>query len=141
VVALSESYVACHAGPPGSKVSRDELVDVHHQARLFHELTWSRLKTPAFPAGYGRRDVRRFRKSLGLSPDATFVVGHYPLSSDSTVWTDIGRIEGHHLLYASAEDEVAVMTRLDGELVPQIHPVEPLTAWINDNLAPGQVPA
>ncbi len=137
VVAMSDGLLACHAGPPGRKVSPDDLVNVHHQPGLLHDLTWSRLKTPGFPTGYGRRDVRRFRKSMGLPPDTAFIVGHYPLSSDGTVWTNIGRIEGHHLLYGSAESNVAVIAAVDDELAPQVYPVEPLLAWLNDTIATG----
>lgn len=135
VVAMSDGLLACHAGPPGSKVSQDDLVNVHHQPRLLHDLTWSRLKTPGFPAGYGRRDVLRFRKSMDLSPDTPFIVGHYPLSADGTVWTDIGHIEGHHLLYGSAESNVAVIAAVDDVLTPQVYPVEPLLSWVNEHVS------
>ena len=131
LVALSPYYLACHAGPPGAAVSRELLVEARQNPHLVHELTWSRLRNRRFPSGYGRSDVRRFLKSLGLAPGSTFIVGHYPLSDDDTLWTDIGNIPGHHLVYSSAEQVVGLFVQIDDKLVPMRYPVEPLLDWTN----------
>jgi hypothetical protein len=67
-VITSPRFVACHAGPPTSSVSRDELINVRDNPRLMRELTWMRLRKPSSPAGYGPGDVKRLRKALGLVP-------------------------------------------------------------------------
>ena len=136
LVALSEDFCACHAGPPRAKVSRDILVNARQSPNLVHELTWTRVKTPGFPAGYIRGDVRRFRKSLGLEEDAPFIVGHYPFSNDGTVWLNVAQIPHHHILYSARPDQLAVFTRIEGDMVPQIYPSEPIMDWINADPEP-----
>lgn len=137
LVILSRDFIACHAGPPRSKVTRDMLVNVRQFPGLVHELTWTRLKTPGFPAGYTRGDVRRFRKSLGVEKDTPFIVGHYPLTCDRTVWPHVGEIENHHIVYSAKPDEVGVFTRIDGEIVPLVYPAEPLLGWVNERARTG----
>jgi hypothetical protein len=140
LVALTPRFVACHAGPPGMTVSRAALVEARQNPRLVHDLTWRRLKTPAFPGGYGRGDVRRFLKSLKCDPDTVFLVGHYPLSDNDTLWTDIGNISGHHLIYSSAEEQVGVFAEVGERLVPMRYPVEPLLEWTSVALTANPVP-
>jgi hypothetical protein len=131
VVAMSRGYLACHAGPCRARISREVLVNIRQFPALLHELTWTRLKTPRFPAGYTRGDVRRFRKSLELDREAAFIVGHYPFGPQDTLWLDVGHIENHHILYSARPDQVGVFTRIDGRMVPQVYPAEPLVGWVN----------
>ena len=126
LVVKSAGFIACHAAPPRRKLSRDTLVSAWHFPDLVRDLTRGRLKSLAFPAGYTRADVRRFRASLKASRESAFIVGHYPRSENETVWLNVGQIPGHHVLYSARSDKVAVMTRFDGEMVPQVYPVEPL---------------
>ena len=58
-------------------------------------------------------------------------MGHYPRSENETVWLNVGKIPGHHVLYSARPDQVAVMTRFDGEMVPQIYPVEPMSELLS----------
>jgi hypothetical protein len=95
-------------------------------------MTWSRLRTTAFPAGYTRSDVRQFRKCLEVDSDTPFIVGHHPCSADETLWLNVGQTEQHHVLISSRTDRVAIFTCIDGRMVPQIYPVEPLTTWLNE---------
>ena len=83
LVAVAEGFVACHAGPPRASVSREALIEIRRFPALVHELTWTRARTPAFPAGYGPSDVARFRKSLGLSKEIPLIVAHHPVSDIS----------------------------------------------------------
>ena len=80
VTLLSKDFFACHAGPSRHNVSLETLVDIRHHPHILHELTWTRLQRPVYPAGYTRSDVRRFRKSLALEKHFPFIIGHYPLS-------------------------------------------------------------
>ena len=131
LLVLSHDFIACHAGPPRRKISRQALVDARQFPDVVHDMTWNRIRTPAFPAGYTRRDVRRFRKALELGSDVPFIVGHHPYSPDATLWLNAGQINQHHILISSRPDYVGIFTRIDGGMVPQIYPAEPLTAWLN----------
>ena len=71
------------------------------------------------------------RSSLGLDEKTAFIVGHYPRTADGTVWLNVEEIEGHHILYSAMADKLAVFTRLEGEMVPQTYPAEPLLDWVN----------
>jgi len=131
-VAISDDFVACHAGPPSGTTSREQLINIRHLPELAHELTWTRVKGPRYLVGYTRGEVRRFRKSLELRDDLPFIVGHYPLGQYETIWLDISKIENHHILYSAHLDNIGVFTRIQGEMIPQIYPAEPLLVdWLN----------
>ncbi len=134
LVALAESFVACHAGPPRAKISRQALIDVRRSPGLVHELTWTRARTPANPAGYRPADVHRFRKALGLAREIPFIVAHYPVSEDQTVWRNARRFPGHHVVYSARPDQIGSMTGIDGEMVPHVYPAEPLRGWIQERV-------
>ncbi len=131
LVAFSPRFCACHAGPPQSKVSMDMIVNARRSPHLVHELTWTRQRTPGYPGGYAGGDVRRFRKALGLGTGVPFVVGHYPRSDDASFWLDAGRVAGHHVVYSSRAEEVAVFTGIGERMVPQLYRTEPLVEWAN----------
>lgn len=131
VLVRTKGFIACHAGPTHSKVSEEMLVDVRQYPGLVREITSTRAKSPASPAGYTGGDVRRFRKALGVDEEAAFVVGHFPRSADLTVWLDIEQIRNHHVVYSARKDQVGVFTRIDGYMVPQVYPAESLITWAN----------
>ena len=132
LLAISKDFIACHAGPARRKVSLQILVDAHQFPDIVHDMTWNRLRTAAFPAGYTPGDVRQFRKGLEVNSDTPFIVGHHPCSSDETLWLNVGQINQHHVLIGSRTDRVGTFTCIDGEMVPQVYPVEPLTEWLNE---------
>ncbi len=132
LVVVSEDFVACHAGPPRTKINRDMLVDVRRFPALVRELTWNRAKRRTYPAGYTGGDARRFRKALGLAKDAPFIVGHYPLSQEQTFWLNVGQVENHHIIYSAWPDQIGIFTRIAGEMLPQIYRAEPLITWLNE---------
>lgn len=131
LVILSKDFVACHAGPPRSKLTLDMLVDARQYPTMVHELTWNRVKTKGYPIGYARRDVRQFRKSLGLDEMIPFIVAHFPQSRNGTLWLDVGGIPHHHVLYSARPDQLAVFTRIQGKMMAQIYPAERLLDCIN----------
>lgn len=135
LVVVSQDLLACHAGPARSRVSLETLVNVRQHPGILHDITWGRIRTPRFPAGYTNGDVRRFRRSLGAKSDTPFVVGHHPYSKDGTLWLNAGHIDHHHIIISARSDRVAVLTRIDGILVPQVYPTESLRAWLNEQLA------
>jgi len=131
LVVLSDDFIACHAGPPASRVSLDTLVEVRQYPNIVHDLTWNRVKTRGFPLGYTRGDVRRFRKSLDLEDTIPFIVAHYPQSRDKTVWLNVEQIPHHHVLYSAQTNQLAVFTRINGEMLAQVYPTEALLEPIN----------
>ncbi len=141
LVAVSESFVACHAGPPRAKVSRQALVDVRRFPGIVHELTWTRARTPAFPAGYGRAEVTRFRKGLGLDRETPLVVGHQPVSEDQTLWLNARQIPNHHIVFSARQDQIGLVTWIERQMVPHVYPAEPLLDWFNREASRGSAQA
>ena len=125
-VIVCSDLVVCHAGPPLDAVTRQKLVDVRKDSRLRHQLTWNRLRTPNNPGGYTKRDIKAFKRALDRDPHDTLVVSHNPQSDDGTLWLEAGGITAYHILYGARDDQVAVVTRVEGDLVPLVYPVEPL---------------
>lgn len=130
-VVASRDFVACHAAPPTSKVSREMLVQIHRYPRLVLELTNNRLQRPTRPLGYRRRDVKRFRRCLGLDPDTPLIVGHTPIDREQTLWLNVDGIANHHVLFSASPDQVGVFTRVGDNMVPLRYPVDALTPVIN----------
>lgn len=130
-IAVSDGFIACHAGPPLESVSRRTLVDIRRHTRLMHQLTWNRLKRPGKPAGYSKRDVAALRKALGAGKSEALIVSHNPPSEEETFWLDVGGIKGHHMVYSAHEDSFAVFTRIGGEMVPLEYRGEPLLSHLD----------
>jgi len=130
LLVLSEDFVACHAGPPCSNFSLEMLIEARQFPELVHELTWNRIKSRGWPLGYRRGDIKRFRKSLGLDESIPFIVAHYPQSKDGTLWLNVEGIPNHHILFSARSDQVALFTRVNGEMVPQIYPAERLLEMV-----------
>ena len=81
--------------------------------------------------GYTRSDVRRFRKSLNLDETTPFIVAHYPQSRHETLWLNVEGIAHHHVVYSAQSDRLALFTRVQGEISPQVYPSESLLAPVN----------
>jgi hypothetical protein len=137
-VAMSHHYAACHAGPPTGKASRAVLIDIHQHPQLQYQLTHGRFRRPHSPKGYGRGDVTRFRRRLGLDADAPILVGHTPLSNDGTLWMDAGGIGNHHVLLGAHSHWAGLVTRVGKQLLPLLYPTEPLVAVLNQFVATGR---
>jgi len=140
-VAVSPQFIACHAGPPTMKVSRQDLINIRDHPQLQYQLTHLRLRKPHSPSGYGRGDVKRLRKRLGVAPETPLVVGHTPLSPDETCWLNAGGIEHHHVLFGAHPLTVGVITRPDRRLLPLRYPVEPLLPVYNRLIHSGRLAA
>ena len=134
LLVLAKDFIACHAGPPRKKISRQGLIDAHQFPDIVHDMTWSRIRTTAFPAGYTRSDVRQFRKGLEVDSYIPFIVGHHPFSIDETLWLNVGDINQHHVVISSRPGRVGSFIGIDGKMVPQIYPVDALTTWLNEQV-------
>lgn len=137
LMVLAKNFIACHAGPARKKVTRQTLVDVRQFPEIVHDMTWNRVRTAAFPAGYTRSDVRQFRKGLDVDKETPFIVGHHPCSSNETLWLNVGQIMHHHVVISSRADRVGIFSGIDGRMVPQVFPVEPLSRWLNEQYPAG----
>ncbi|MBF0255263.1 MAG: metallophosphoesterase [Gammaproteobacteria bacterium] len=130
LLAYSKSFIACHAAPPTSNHSLQDLINLRHKPKLIEQLINNRIRRPNRPGGYNKKDVKRLRKTLNLAADTPLIVGHTPMSRDETYW-EINEIENHCVLYASDSQWVAVMAEVCGRLHPFFYPCEPLSELIN----------
>lgn len=130
-VATSPRFVACHAGPPTSTVTRDMLINIRDNVRLEREVTRVRLRKPNSPAGYGSGDIKRLRNCFGLDPQAPVLVGHTPLSWDDTLWLEAGGIKNHHVVFGAHPEWIGIVALAGKRFLPLRYPVEPLTALYN----------
>ena len=128
LVVLSPDFLACHAGPPRLAVTTETLVDARQFPEIVHDLTWNRLKTPVWPAGYGKGQVKRFRKSLELSEATPFIVAHFPQDRTGTLWLNAGEIPNHHIVFSARANQAGMFARVNGVLLPQKWPVRKLLA-------------
>mgnify|MGYP001814435548 CR=1 FL=1 len=130
-VALSKTYVACHAAPPKAKVDMDMLINIHKYPALITEITCNRLNRPNRPAGYTKGDVKRFRNTLKLGGKAELFVGHTPLTRHDTIWSNVGGIEHHDVVFSGNIPWIGVYTSTDGEMIPLRYRAESLLPIIN----------
>ena len=128
---LSKNFMACHAGPPRTRVSRQTLIEARQLPELVHELTWNRVKSKNWPMGYTKSDVRRLRKSLDVEESLPFIVAHYPQEGTGSVWLNAGEIPNHHIIYSARPREAGIFTRVGGEMVAQIYATHDLQSAIN----------
>jgi hypothetical protein len=130
-IAVSRYFLACHAGAPSSKVSRDVLINIRQYPALERELTENWRDSANRQRSYNKNDVKRFRKAMELGENVPFIVGHTPPSRDDTLWANVGEIAGHHLVYSGGAQWVGAVTLIDGSMVPLRYPAEPLLDLYN----------
>ncbi|NOQ46980.1 MAG: serine/threonine protein phosphatase [Desulfobulbaceae bacterium] len=126
LVILSESFVACHAAPPMKNISKMDLVNLDAHPQVARELLTGRLKRPTVLTGYGKSDVKQFRKNLALAKQTPFIVGHTPVDQSNSVWKNVGEIKGHHIIYSGRLTGPALFVQLDKRMIPLNYPAEPL---------------
>ncbi len=130
-VVSSPYFAATHAAPPRSKISKKMLVDIQSYPGLMPELISNRMVRSNRPGGYTKGDIKRFRKTLDLSPDAPFLVGHTPLDIENAYWLNVGNAQNHHILYSAGDIWVGAFVEINGRMLPLRYPVEPLTDLVN----------
>lgn len=128
----NDSFLACHAGPPVSKVSKKKLINIHKHPELMREITHTRLQRPNYLAGYSKGDVKKLKKCLDLPAKTRFIVGHTPLDPFGSFWLHAGAIKNHHIIYSAHEEGPSILIKSKGYFMPITFPAEPLTAFIND---------
>ncbi len=130
-VVLSKNYAACHAAPPRGKVDMDMLINIHQYPGLIKDVTCNRLSMPNRPAGYTKGDVKRFRNALKLGGKAELFVGHTPLTRHDTVWSNVGGIQHHDVVFSGNLPWIGVYTSTRGEMIPLQYRAESLLPVIN----------
>ena len=130
-VVLSKNYAACHAAPPRGKVDMEMLVNIRKYPGLIREVTCNRLSRPNRPSGYTKGDVKRFRNALKLGGKAELFVGHTPLTRHDTVWSNVGGIEHHDVVFSGNTPWIGVYTNTNGEMIPLRYRAESLLPVIN----------
>jgi hypothetical protein len=132
MIMKTDSCVACHAAPPRKNIDREQAINLRNYPKICQAILSNRLKRSHYLAGYDKRDVTQFRKSLGLSKRAPFVVGHTPLDPFNSFWKNAGSIKGHHIIYSGREDGPSLFIQIRKKMIPLSYPAEPLTKIINE---------
>lgn len=120
IIAVGTSFVACHAGPPRRKADAAKLANARQHNKLVRDLICGRLRRTQFPDGYTAKDIKKFRKQLGVEKTRSFVVAHNPYSSEGTYWKDPAGIENHHIVYSAKADELATLVCWGQSVAPQL---------------------
>jgi hypothetical protein len=130
-IICSDSFIACHAGPPRGNISREDLINIADNDKLARELSNNRLQRPNHPAGYTKRDVKRLRKCLEKPQKTRFIAGHSPMDPFGSFWLHAGAIKNHHIIYSAHTDGPSVIIQTGNRFMPISFPAEPLTDLIN----------
>ncbi len=131
-IICSDTFIACHAGPPRFAVTKDDFINIADNGKLAKELTNNRLHRTNYPAGYSKRDVKKLRKCLGLPQKTRFFVGHTPIDPFGSFWLHAGAIKYHHIIYSAQTEGTSVFIQIGNSFIPISFPAEPLTELIND---------
>ncbi len=131
-VILSDSFIACHAGPPQETISRDDLINIAGNPNLAIELVTTRMQLPNHLGGYTKGDVKRLRKGLEMLPKTRVIVGHTPMDPFGSSWLHAGSIKNHHIVYSAHTEGPSIIIRTGDTFNPISFPAEPLIDIIND---------
>jgi hypothetical protein len=130
-IICSDSFIACHAGPPRRSVSKDDLINITNNKKLASELSNNRLQRPNHPGGYTKGDVKKLRKCLDRSQKTRFIVGHTPMDPFGSFWLHAGTIKNHHIIYSAHMEGPSVIIQVGNRFMPISFPAEPLTDLCN----------
>jgi hypothetical protein len=131
-IVCSDTFIACHAGPPRNGISKDDLINIKDNKKLAGELTNNRLQRTNYPAGYSKRDVKKLRKCLNLPQKTRFIVGHTPMDPFGSFWLNVGTIKHHHIIFSAQTEGPSIFIKTGDSFMPISFPAEPLTDLIND---------
>ncbi len=128
---VTDSFIGIHAGPPRQGSTRQQLVDVGTDPLLARELTQNRIKRPYYLSGYGKKEIKSLRKTIGVPKSTPIIVGHTPLDPFGSIWQNVGSIKNHHIVSSSHLSGPGLFIRTRGKMIPLTYPSEPLTRLIN----------
>jgi hypothetical protein len=130
-IVCSDSFIACHAGPPRGNIGKENLINIADNQKLAEELSNNRLQRPNHPAGYTKRDVKKLRKCLERTQKTRLIVGHTPMDPFGSFWLHAGAIKNHHIIYSAHTEGPSVIIQTGNRFMPITFPAEPLTDLIN----------
>ena len=131
LVVSSPRFISCHAGPPTTRCSREQIIAAYSDNKLVKQLLNNRLQRVGHPEGYTGGDVKRLRKCLQAEANIPVIVGHTPLDSEDTLWSNPSGIKNHYVLYSADDHWVGTIGWVGEQLVPLRYPVEKLLAVFN----------
>ena len=127
----SDSFIACHAGPPRSGTSKEQLINIRKFPEIAKALTRNRVKRPHYLSGYGKSDIKALRAALDKPKSVPVIVGHTPLDPFGSIWQNVGSIKNHHIICSSHQEGPALFIRIKENIVPLTYPAEPLSKLIS----------
>jgi hypothetical protein len=127
----SDSFIACHAGPPRAGTSRKQLINIRNSPEITMALTRNRVKRPHYLSGYGKSDIKSLRTALDKPKSVPVIVGHTPLDPFGSIWQNVGSIKNHHIICSSHQEGPALFIRIKENMVPLTYPAEPLSKLIS----------
>ncbi len=130
-VAISEDFIACHAGPPDVKISKPRLINAHKHKKLRNGLIKNRLRRSSYPDGYTKGDVKRLRKALNFKSNTPVIVSHSPLADKGSVWLNAGKIKNHHIVFSGRRNMLSVITRINNKFTPITYRGEALLGYVD----------
>lgn len=127
----SDSFIACHAGPPRAGTSRKQLINIRQFPAISKALTQNRVKRPHYLSGYGKSDIKALRNALDKPKSVPVIVGHTPLDPFGSIWQNVGSIKNHHIICSSHQQGPALFIRIKDKMVPLTYSAEPLSKLIS----------
>lgn len=127
----SDSFIACHAGPPRAGTSRKQLINIRQFPAIAKALTQNRVKRPHYLSGYGKPDIKALRNALDKPKSVPVIVGHTPLDPFGSIWQNVGSIKNHHIICSSNQQGPALFVRINDKMVPLTYSAEPLSKLIS----------
>ncbi len=127
----SASFIACHAGPPRMGTTRKQIINISDFPQLADQLTKNRLKRPHYLGGYGKAEIKAFRKTFQAPKSTPIIVGHTPLDPFGSIWQNVGTIKNHHIVSSCHEKGPGFFIRIRNKMVPLQYPAEPLLKLIS----------
>ena len=132
LVAVTSRYLAAHAAPPIDAEGWQTLVDIDRHPELADRLARIRHPSDPTPSGtYGRRDLSRMLRHLGLGENAVCVLGGRPPHSAGHRARDSEEIEQLRRVFSADPHWVGTLTRAHKRLLPLRYPAEPLLEVYN----------
>jgi hypothetical protein len=142
LVAVTSRYLAAHAAPPIDAEGWQTLVDIDLHPELADRL--SRVRHPSGHASnsdFGRRELTRMLRRLGLSETAVCVLGAHPGHAAKGRGMDAHDRARHCRVFSADPEWVDTLARAHKRLLPLRYPVEPLLAVYNRLVRTGHLEA
>lgn len=130
-IVTSPSFFACHAGPPITGYSKNDLINLKDNPILTNEIITNRVERPGTLKGYNKGDVKKFREKLDQPKGTPLLVGHTPLDPFASSWSNAGAIKNHHIIYSAHSHGPSLFIQSHTKIVSISYPYEPLTKLIN----------